>query len=168
MNRLWRVYANLIRPAGVILLIDQLCKWLVRSNLALEETWMPFEWLADYARIVHWQNTGASFGFLEDQPSLFILLALVALAAIVYYFPRIPTNDWSMRWSLALLAGGVASNLLDRLLVGYVVDYISVGPLYVFNLADLSNLAGVLVLLAGVLIEEWHKLMGKGQKTSLG
>jgi lipoprotein signal peptidase len=55
------------------------------------------------------------------------------------------------------LMGGITSNLIDRLHQGYVTDLIAIGPTYVFNLADLSNLIGVIIALWGVFLEEKKK-----------
>ncbi|MDD5468764.1 MAG: signal peptidase II [Anaerolineales bacterium] len=156
-----QAYVFLLKVAAPVVLLDQATKALVRATLDLEQTWTPFTWMEPYARIVHWKNTGASFGFLEDSNTLLILVGLAAAGAILYAFPRLPAHDWSLRLALALLMGGVSGNLIDRLLLGHVTDFLSIFSYNVFNLADVSNWAGVLVLLLGILAEEWRKLASR-------
>ncbi|NJN45103.1 MAG: hypothetical protein HC806_10570, partial [Anaerolineae bacterium] len=54
-------YIFLFSIAGVILILDQITKWIVRTNIPFGRSWMPLDWLAPYARIVNWHNTGAAF-----------------------------------------------------------------------------------------------------------
>ena len=49
--------------SGLVIVFDQWTKSLVRDNLTIGEMWVPWEWVTPYARIIHWQNTGAAFGF---------------------------------------------------------------------------------------------------------
>jgi len=157
----WGNYKFLAGIAGFVIVLDQATKAMVRANLALEEVWVPFPWLEPYARIVHWKNEGASFGFLGENNSLIIMISLAVIGAIVYYFPKISLNDWSMRLALALLMGGVTGNLIDRLIQGHVTDFLSIISYNIFNLADVANFAGVIVLLIGIVQEEWEKLKSK-------
>jgi signal peptidase II len=161
----WGNYKYIAGIAGFIIVLDQATKSIVRASLAMEEVWVPWPWLEPYARIVHWKNEGASFGFLGESNSLIILISLVVIGAIIYYFPKISKSDWSMRLALALLMGGVTGNLIDRLIQGHVTDFLSIISYNVFNFADVANFAGVIVLLFGIVHEEWEKHKARG-KTS--
>ena len=145
-------YLMLFTIAGVILALDLWTKELVRSQLAFGETWVPWEWLAPYARIVHWQNTGAAFGIGQNLSMLFTILAIIIVGAILYFFPQIPDGDWPLRIALSMQLGGAMGNLIDRLTIGHVTDFISVGTFPVFNIADASISTGVAVLLLGMWI----------------
>jgi signal peptidase II len=147
-------YAFLLPIAATIILLDQWTKSLVRKNLAFNETWMPWEWLAPYARFVNWQNTGAAFGIFQGMNSVFIILAIVIILLILIYFPLIPPTDVFFRTALSMQMAGAAGNLIDRLYRGYVTDFISVGRFPVFNIADSCITLGVCVLLIGMWIEE--------------
>ena len=149
-----RDYLILIGGAGFIVALDQWTKYLVRSNLALSETWSPFEWLAPYARIVHWNNTGAAFGIFPSGSLVFTIIAILVSIAIVYYFPRVPSDQWTLRLALVLQMGGALGNLISRLVQGSVTDFISIGSFAVFNVADSSISIGVAVLIAGMWLEE--------------
>ena len=61
-----RDYTILFLIAASVILLDQVTKYLVRSNLAPAEMWAPWHWLLPYARVVNWQNTGAAFGILQQ------------------------------------------------------------------------------------------------------
>ena len=141
--------------AGVIVFLDYFTKNLVRQSLSLGETWMPLEWLAPYARIVHWKNSGAAFGMFQSGGLIFTGLAIVVSIFIIFYFPQVPREEWALRLAMGLQLGGALGNLLDRLLFdGYVTDFISVGTFPVFNIADSSITIGVCVLLLGVWLSE--------------
>lgn len=156
-DRSWQKYKILLGVAGIVIIIDQLSKAWVRATLWPTQVWIPIGWLEPYFKIVNWKNTGGSFGIFPNGGTFFSILALLAIAVIIFYYPRINDNDWSLRWALAFLLGGVSGNLIDRLHQGYVTDFISIGPTYVLNLADVSNLAGVIIVLIGVILEEQKK-----------
>ncbi|MCL4529803.1 MAG: signal peptidase II [Chloroflexi bacterium] len=156
MNRYLRDYLILLVPAGLIVALDQWTKWLVRTNLPFEGTWLPswLSWLSPYARIVNWSNSGAAFGSFQNGNAVFTVLAILVIIAIIYYFPRVEASDWTLRAAMCLQMGGAAGNLVDRLLAGKVTDFISIGTFPVFNVADSSITVGVVVLLIGVWIKE--------------
>lgn len=139
---------------GIIIAIDQYTKSIVRQNLALGESWVPVDWLAPYARILHWYNTGVAFGLFQGGGIIFILLPLVIVIGMLVYFPRIPDDDWTLRLALSLQLGGALGNLIDRITIGHVTDFISVGRFPVFNVADSAITVGVIVLILGVYIQE--------------
>jgi signal peptidase II len=149
-------YLFLFLFSGSIIVLDQLTKWLVRTNLAFSETWVPWDWLAPYARIVNWRNTGAAFGIFQNLGDVFKILAVVVSVVIIYYFPRVPKNEWYVRVALGMQLAGALGNLISRLTQGYVTDFISLGKFAVFNVADSSISVGVAVLLVGVWINEWR------------
>jgi signal peptidase II len=159
-------YAFLVIVAGTIVAMDRITKSLVLKNLAIEEFWSPWPWLEPYARIVHWKNTGAAFGMLPGFGDVFMVLAILVSLAILYYFPQVPREDWPLRLAMGLQMGGAVGNLIDRLTIGYVVDFISVGNFPVFNIADASISVGVTVLILGVWIKERAErssMPGEGQ-----
>jgi signal peptidase II len=147
-------YAFLLGFAVVIIGLDQWTKWLVRTRLALGDSWSPWAWLLPYARIVHWNNTGAAFGLFQGYNAVFSVLAIGVSLAILYYFPSIPASDTIMRIVLALMFCGATGNLVDRLTVGRVTDFISVGSFAVFNIADSCITVGVAILLLVVFYRD--------------
>ena len=156
LNRRWRDYAVLVGPAGIIIALDQWTKWLVRTNLPFQGIWLPswLDWLTPYVRIVNWSNSGAAFGTFQNGNTVFTVLAIIVIAAILYYYPRVDASDWTLRLAMGLQLGGAGGNLIDRLLMHQVTDFIAVGTFPVFNVADASITVGVGVLLLGVWLKE--------------
>lgn len=150
----FRDYLVLIGIASLVLALDQLSKYLVRSRLAFGETWSPFPWLAGVARVVYWNNTGAAFGLFPSGGLLFTFVAVIVSLAILYYYPRLPQGHSLLRLALGLQLGGAIGNLTDRLLHGTVIDFISLGSFPVFNLADSSISFGVAILIITMWIDE--------------
>lgn len=107
--------------------------------------------------LVH--NTGAAFGFLSNasgwQNILFIVIASVACLVILWMIRRLEAKDFLLAVGLMLILGGAAGNLLDRLIHGYVIDFIDVyyrawhWP--VFNIADSAISVGAVILVVDAL-----------------
>jgi signal peptidase II len=151
-------YAFLFLVAGSIVFLDQAGKFLVRSNLAPGEIYRPDLWLSQYIRFVNLHNTGAAIGLLPGYGGVFLLLSALISLAVLYYYARIPHQQWLLRLSMALVLGGALGNLVDRLHQGYVTDFISLLNIPVFNLADLSVLVGFMLL----FVDLWRKEHKKG------
>ena len=156
MNQKVKDYLILIGVAGIVVALDQWTKWLVRQNVEFGGQWLPqgLGWLSPYARIVNWSNSGAAFGMFQNGNLVFTILAIIVIIAIIYYYPQVEANDWTLKLAMGLQLAGASGNLIDRLLVGKVTDFISIGTFAVFNFADSSITVGVIVLLIGVWIKE--------------
>lgn len=146
-------YVLLFLIAGTVIGLDQWTKELIRIKLDFTETWSPWSWLMPYARIVNWKNTGAAFGMLQNYGDIFSILAILVALAILYYFPQVSRQDWILRLAMGLQLGGAVGNLFDRIIQGYVTDFISLGSFPVFNVADASISVGVAILILGM----WFK-----------
>ncbi len=157
MRKFLRSYSLLIILAGAIIILDQITKILVRSNLEEGEIWSPWKWLLPYARVVHIHNSGAAFGMLPGFGNVFTVLAILVVIAILYYFPRVPREEWALRLALCLQFAGAIGNLIDRLHQGYVTDFISVMTFAVFNVADASITIGVVILILSMWFKEQKK-----------
>ena len=158
LKQIIKNYGFLAAITGVIVVLDQITKGIVRANLPKEAIWSPWDWLTPYARIVHWYNSGVAFGMFHGKGDIFKILAIVVSIAIIYYYPRVPRQDWVLRLAMGMQLGGAIGNLIDRLRFNnQVTDFISVGTFPVFNVADASISVGVGVLLLGVLIQDMKK-----------
>jgi signal peptidase II len=140
-----------------IVVLDQATKALVRSMVPLSST---VEIVPGLMNFTHVRNTGAAFGFLNaaDFPFKTVAIAVVALAAIVWvgvYAAGLPRHHFIARIGLALIMGGAAGNLLDRVIVGSVVDFVDVywGPyhFWAFNVADSAITIGVVIMILDML-----------------
>ncbi|NJN17279.1 MAG: signal peptidase II [Oscillochloris sp.] len=145
----WMIPAIL---ALFLLVFDQATKhWAVDQlgpTPGVEMITIGFPWL----RFVYTQNTGIAFSLFQGMPTLFTITSIVITAgAIAAYVGYLPNQVRLVQISMGLIFGGAIGNIIDRLRLGYVVDFIAVGWWPVFNLADSGITVGV-VLLAGYLI----------------
>lgn len=169
MKKIIQDYIFLFGIAGFLVWLDQWSKEMVRQNLAFQETWVPWPWLLRYARIVHWKNTGAAFGMLQNFGDVFMFLAIIVALFILYYFPKVPRQDRLIRVAMAIQFGGALGNLVDRLTQGYVTDFIMLGNFPVFNVADACISIGVALLILGVWLkdrQEGHAARSTAQESA--
>jgi signal peptidase II len=152
--------------AGVLVALDQWTKWWVRENIEFGGQWLPESllWLSPYARLVHWYNSGAAFGIFQNGNLVFTILAFIVVGAIVYYYPQVELNDWTLKLAMGMQLGGAVGNLIDRLIMQKVTDFISIGAFPVFNIADASISVGVAVLLVGVWLNEREEKLKAAQE----
>ena len=138
--------------ALLVVAADQLSKIWIRSNLALGETLFQTGLL----RITRIHNTGAAFGLFQDHSLTLTIVAfigIVVLLLIALPFSRrfLPLNDRLGKPALSLILGGTIGNLIDRLHLGYVTDFIDVGFWPAFNIADSAITIGVIIFAYSLL-----------------
>ena len=142
---------------AVVIALDQLTKYLVRSFLPLHDSRRIIPRVLD---LTHVQNTGAAFGLMNaaDFPyksAVMILVATLALVAISLYARQLGNEERMSRYGLALILGGAFGNLIDRALSGYVVDFVDVywgdAHFWAFNLADAAITIGAFLVLFEML-----------------
>src|SRR5262245_24783301 len=140
-----------------IVVIDQITKALIRRALPIHESIPIVPGLLDFT---HVRNTGAAFGILNtvDFPMKNVVLGLVATAALIgvaAVSARLARDQLLPRVGLALIVGGAAGNLIDRLTVGSVVDFVDVywrdWHFWAFNVADSAITVGVAVMILDML-----------------
>ena len=167
MNSKLRDLLLLLGVASVSVALDQWTKWWVRVNIEFGGQWLPdgLLWISPYARIVHWYNSGAAFGMFQNGNLVFTILAFVVIAAILYYYPSVEADDWTLKLAMGLQLGGAVGNLIDRLIMQKVTDFISIWNFPVFNIADASISVGVAVLLLGVWLKEREEKLKAAQAT---
>jgi len=147
-------YLVLLPIVAIIISLDQWTKSIIRSNLSFGELWSPWDWLTPYARIVHWYNTGVAFGLFQQKNLIFAALALLVSIFMIILYPKLTEQDWLLRIALGMQVGGSLGNLIDRLTVGHVTDFISIGRFPVFNIADASITVGVSLMILGLWLQE--------------
>ena len=125
--------------------LDQLIKWLVVTRLAINQAVAVIPGALDLFYI---QNRGAAFSLFIDQRLLLIIVSLLVMAVIVYVERRHAKGRPDLKVALGLLFGGAAGNLIDRVRLGYVVDYVYLPFIHfpVFNLADSAIVLSILYL----------------------
>lgn len=141
----------------LIVALDQLTKALVRAMLPLHESVTIIPGFVDFT---HVRNTGAAFGILNAADFRFkaAVIAVIATAALVgvgIYAASLAHHQLIARIGLALIIGGAAGNLLDRLMTGSVVDFVDVYwrtyHFWAFNVADSAITVGVAIMILDML-----------------
>jgi len=149
---MWR---NVVFPLTALLVVvaDQLTKLWITSSLGIGES--LFE--AGIFQIVRIQNTGSSFGLFQDHPFALIIVAFVGIALLLFYalfaYRRYPILSSRLGiTALGLILGGIIGNLIDRLRLGGVTDFISVGWWPAFNIADSALVVGTIIFAYSLLL----------------
>jgi signal peptidase II len=158
----WLVFGSV---AVAVLVVDQLTKaWLV-ANVS---TGQVVSVIGDYVRLILSQNSGALFGMFSQNAVVFGIASLVVVALIVGYHARAGRSLY-LSIALGLLLGGALGNLLDRLRLGYVVDFVDIGiggiRFYTFNMADAAISTAIVMLIGAAL---FPALIGWREKRSDG
>lgn len=148
---------QLLLTGSAVVFLDQLSKLLVLAFLPLHSSVVV---IPGFFNLVHVRNTGAAFSFLAGDYSIwrqifFVTVSIVGMAVILYVYKGLErTNRWA-RVSLALIFGGALGNLIDRLRLGEVIDFLDVyvGPYHwpAFNVADSAISIGAVLLLLFLL-----------------
>ena len=152
-------YIFMAVAAAVVLVLDQLTKLWVTSAM---EPGDMVSIVDGFARLRYTQNSGAAFGLFPDASGIISVLALLVIMGILVAFVRLGHPGKLSVLAAGLVVGGALGNLLDRLRLGSVVDFVDVyGPrlqlgdrIYtwpVFNVADSAITVGVILVMAGIL-----------------
>lgn len=122
--------------------IDQITKAVVVANVTRGTSW-PSD---GFFRITHIGNTGSAFGLFDDRNSLLIIASSLGLAVLVYFYRSHPNPGLLIKGSMGLMLAGALGNLTDRVFRDHVVDFIDIGPWWIFNFADSSIVTGLIML----------------------
>lgn len=150
MNATFRRWLALLGSAALVLTLDRISKALVIGSLAPGDSIVPIEALRGYFAITLSHNTGAAFSIFPQAGDMFLIVGLIMIAGIVLFYRRIPPGRWAERIGLGLLLGGTCGNALDRIMFGYVIDWVHLqlpGVISnVSNFADHGIVLGIIVL----------------------
>ena len=144
---------------GIIFVItDQLLKIIISNKMIVNQTFIVIKNLFSI-RLVH--NTGAAFSILSNSRFLLIFIGIAALIGLVFYIKSLDIIDDIDTFVYALLIGGILGNLIDRIVYGYVIDYLSFnfGEFYfpIFNFADICIVVAALIILIRTIKESLWK-----------
>ena len=134
--------------ALTVIALDQGTKAVIRAWLERGESWPDADWPV---RIRYVTNTGAAFGILEDKTAFLSIMALIGLAAIYLYYRYPPFEHGVVPIAIGMMLGGAAGNLIDRIRLGRVTDFVDFRFWPAFNVADSSISIGIFILLVGYL-----------------
>jgi signal peptidase II len=146
---LWQ-WVGLVAVAGAAVAADQATKAIVSSSLALGESVDVIGPLS----IHHVQNSGIAFGLFPTATSGVIVLTAIAVTWMLVFFARSGGRHPILPVALGLLLGGSLSNLIDRVRLGHVTDFLDFRFWPAFNLADAFIVAGVAVLIGALLLAD--------------
>ena len=138
--------------ALLVVVADQLSKTWIRSNFAIGQS-LPEEGFFQLTRV---HNYGAVFGLFQGHTFILIIVALAGVAVILLYaffiYRQFPFLDNVLgKLALGLVLGGTVGNLIDRLCLGYVTDFIDIGIWPAFNIADSAVTVGVIIFAYSLL-----------------
>ena len=153
--------------ACVWLMLDQLIKLLVRTKIPLLE---EIDVIPGFFSIYHVENKGAAFSLFSGATIVLIILSVLVLAFLHYY---VLTEEKMTKWrifGLGIVIGGIVGNLIDRILYGAVVDYLSFDifgyGFPVFNIADIGITVGFVILAINILRRDGNEFRDTGDKRS--
>lgn len=133
--------------AAAIVVADQAAKvaavhWLRHADSVPLTSWLSLTWAT---------NTGGAFGLFDSSTGLLAAVAAVVVAALVFIAPRLATSRM-LSLAIASVMGGAVGNLIDRVRVGYVIDYIDLHFWPVFNIADIAITVGAGLLVIATIL----------------
>lgn len=140
-------YIGAIIMVGILVILDQITKYFAITKLKGKD---PFVIIDGVFELHYLENRGMAFGMLENKQIVFLILGIVILAAIVFYYIRVPNTKrmMPMRSVMIVIAAGAIGNMIDRLVLSYVVDffYFKLIDFPVFNVADIYVVVGIFLL----------------------
>ena len=141
--------------AAVVLLLDQSTKSIIIAWLDWGESW-PAE---GFLRLTHARNTGTAFSLFQGHSNILSIVAMFAVAVLLWVYATTGAKSFVLRFALGLQLGGALGNLLDRLRLGYVTDFVDVGPWPIFNVADSAISIGMVLMV-------WYFVTSKDERTA--
>ena len=144
---------------GIIFVIaDQILKIILSNTMIVNQNFIVIKNFFSI-RLAH--NTGAAFSILSNSRILLIVIGILAIIGLIFYIKSLDVIDDIDTFVYALLFGGIVGNLIDRIIYGYVIDYISFkfGSYYfpIFNFADICIVLAVTIILIRTIKESLWK-----------
>jgi signal peptidase II len=152
---------------AAVIAADQLSKRWVVDNLRIGESRQPILALSPFFQLTRSQNTGAAFGFLSQAGDIFLVIAMIVVAVMLYLYPRIPENGRLSRIATGLICGGALGNAIDRVAYGHVIDFIHYQiPGFISNVSNPADHAIVLGVIL-IFIESWRSERARSQSAEV-
>lgn len=136
----------------VLLIADQGSKYWARTVLYQQ---LSIQVIPHVLRFSYVENRGAAFGMLQGQKFFFVMMTFLLIGLFFVYLKKVHANKWMTLTATFIIAGAIG-NLIDRMLLGYVVDFIDFHIIwrYVFNVADIYVVGGTLLTALQVLLQD--------------
>jgi signal peptidase II len=166
-------YYRLLNIAGLILVLDQITKVLIQYSIPFESSYFPPDRVTiieNFFYLVHIGNKGAAWGMFSEYSGILTLLSFAVLLFIYYFRKHLELQRGTVQFAFGLLIGGILGNLIDRIRVGHVIDFIDIhlpftlpyilpyGRWPAFNIADSAIVIGMLFYLLLSLSDTQKKI----------
>ena len=152
--------------SGIIILIDQISKYIISSLLRVKESFVVIK---HFFNLTHLNNHGAAWSLFNGKTILLILCGLVEVYIVYSSINDFKENKRNMI-AFGLLLGGIAGNLIDRVILGYVRDFLDFNifgyDFPIFNIADIAIVIGVGLLMFGIIKGEDNGSSSKRKRTN--
>ena len=143
-------WAGLVAVAVAAVIADQVTKHVITSTLSLDDSVRVVGPLS----IHHVQNSGIAFGLFSSATAVVTVVTSIAIVWMVVFFARSGSRHPVLPAALGLVIGGSLSNLVDRVRLGHVTDFLDIRRWPAFNLADTFIVVGVAVLLLALVVAD--------------
>lgn len=143
-------YITIFSIAIVVVLIDQITKFLIKNSFELNQT---FPLIKNFFHLTYINNYGAGFGILQQQRFILIFISVIIVGFMLFYLDRIKDKESLLQVLVGFALGGTVGNLIDRAAYGYVIDFLDFQIWPIFNFADTFVSIGVI----GLVIYLWDK-----------
>ncbi|MDJ0914026.1 MAG: signal peptidase II [Desulfobacterales bacterium] len=153
-------YVKLTIIAIAVVCLDQISKAIILKTLPLYQS---VEVIPGFFNLTHIHNPGGAFGFLADQTStlrhfVFLIVSLLAIGLIFYFYKKTPQSHPWLASGFALIFGGAIGNIIDRLRLGEVVDFLDfyIGRWHwpAFNVADSAVTIGIFIFIYHMVLKK--------------
>jgi signal peptidase II len=156
-------YVKLLLIAGTVCIVDQFVKALIVSTVPVYQT---ISVIPGFFNLTHIYNPGGAFGFLSGSPSelrhfFFLISSVVAMGLIFFLYAKTPPGQGLLEFGLSLIMGGAIGNIIDRIRIGKVIDFLD---LYVkdlhwpaFNVADSAITIGIGLFIYHLLFKDLNR-----------
>ena len=145
-----RITTRLLIGIGVlVIVVDQIVKFIVSAALPLGGVWSPLGGPNPFIQIIHAANTGVAFGLFQNLGPIFILVPLIVSGVILIYARQLHNTQRFMALALGFMLGGALGNVIDRIRIGYVIDFFDIG---IGSFRNASNVADWCIVLGVILL----------------
>ena len=157
-------YKNIYIPliVSIFFLLDQISKEIIIRTLKVGES-IPEE---GFFRFTHVRNFGSAFSIIQDANLFLMIVGILAIILITYFLIFVAKDSVTLQISISLQLSGAFGNIIDRIRLGSVTDFIDVGSWPVFNIAD-SCISVGMTMLAFYLYINWREERKANEKDNL-
>jgi len=146
-----------------IILLDQITKYLAVKNIIINGNYKLFNGLLEFKYV---KNYGAAFGILQEKRGIFIIITIIVICVFMIYLIRYNSEIHLLnKIAISMLIGGAIGNFIDRIRLGYVIDFIQVDIIKsinfpVFNIADIFIVIGTILLMVITIFPQRFSSIG--------